>query len=308
MLKFAGLGLSTSKRAVSTMKLPAARRALASSTASSAIRDAMAGRRALLWPNADVARPSASAPPVELPGQWRTRWGHPRCLLLSRRRRRAGRRAGVVRLLARLQRAACFPAPASWAHLHGRWRRLTTTAALAGQPAAGTPSRQWLPRLRRPAPPFSPGAHPGRSTSAWAVGLRRCRELDRHAGRLSWQLHPWQTDHTGHGAHCAAVGPSSRPAASPVYLLRFGGTCVGSSERIRNAAKLMTELPSTHKCVVVSAMGTPGKGIPKARGWQAPAGDASCRPWAAQQGSRQAVPVLDPHARLREVCSTSTRR
>jgi hypothetical protein len=28
----------------------------------------------------------------------------------------------------------------------------------------------------------------------------------------------------------------------------------------------MTELPSAHKCVVVSAMGTPGKGIPKARG------------------------------------------
>ena len=46
---------------------------------------------------------------------------------------------------------------------------------------------------------------------------------------------------------------------------RFGGTCVGSSERIRNAAKLMIELPCAHKCVVVSAMGTPGKGIPKAR-------------------------------------------
>lgn len=44
---------------------------------------------------------------------------------------------------------------------------------------------------------------------------------------------------------------------------RFGGTCVGSAERIKNAAKLMLELPA-NKMVVVSAMGTPGGGIPKA--------------------------------------------
>lgn len=45
---------------------------------------------------------------------------------------------------------------------------------------------------------------------------------------------------------------------------RFGGTCVGSAERIKNAAKLMMELPAKNKMVVVSAMGTPGGGIPKA--------------------------------------------
>jgi len=40
---------------------------------------------------------------------------------------------------------------------------------------------------------------------------------------------------------------------------------VGSPERIKNAAKLMIDMPVAQKMVVVSAMGTPGKGIPKVR-------------------------------------------
>jgi hypothetical protein len=40
---------------------------------------------------------------------------------------------------------------------------------------------------------------------------------------------------------------------------------VGSPERIKTAAQLMIDMPVERKMVVVSAMGTAGKGIPKAR-------------------------------------------
>jgi hypothetical protein len=67
---------------------------------------------------------------------------------------------------------------------------------------------------------------------------------------------------------CAApAAPARLTRAAPAA--RFGGTCVGSPERIRNAAKLIVELPAAHKMVVVSAMGTPGKGVPKVRSWLA---------------------------------------
>jgi len=46
---------------------------------------------------------------------------------------------------------------------------------------------------------------------------------------------------------------------------KFGGTCVGSAERIAAAARLIIELPAAQKMVVVSAMGAVEKGVPKAR-------------------------------------------
>jgi len=82
----------------------------------------------------------------------------------------------------------------------------------------------------------------------------------RHTRQLSI---PGGTPSARLPSHMQPYPPAPLPSRPPPR--RFGGTCVGSSERIRNAAKLMIELSATHKMVVVSAMGTPGKGVPKAR-------------------------------------------
>jgi len=72
----------------------------------------------------------------------------------------------------------------------------------------------------------------------------------------------------------AATAPTKSGASSATFkrghdweVHKFGGTCVGSSERIRNVAKEMMSIEASDACermvMVVSAMGTPGDGSPK---------------------------------------------
>jgi hypothetical protein len=185
---------------------------------------------------------SAQAPPAARPQRCRTTPGAPR-----HAPRRTFSRSGFLGA----------PGVSVPAHHHGCARR----------PAG---SRHTVSAVAAPAAPPSAAVFPrgaswevhkcvGRAPVAVSGGTGPSR------GACAVADAPVQSPTRGHGAPPARwhfLTPHHLPCAPP----RFGGTCVGSSERIRNAAKLMTELPSAHKCVVVSAMGTPGKGIPKARG------------------------------------------
>jgi len=73
-----------------------------------------------------------------------------------------------------------------------------------------------------------------------------------------------------HVAPSAVASPapsaaSACPRGEAWEVHKFGGTCVGSAERIAAAARLIIELPAAQKMVVVSAMGAVEKGVPKAR-------------------------------------------
>ena len=100
----------------------------------------------------------------------------------------------------------------------------------------------------------------------------------------------------------AAADAGAFPRGGDWEVHKFGGTCVGSSERIRAAAKLMIELPVRQKMVVVSAMGAPSKNEAKVRPPAASRSELSVRSSArcvnAQRprrlGSRPA-PTPPPH-------------
>jgi hypothetical protein len=166
-------------------------------------------------------------------------------------------------------------------------------APLSARRAAGIAGGMALPRAARRR--ASAAAKPAAGRSA-APAVFATAAAPKAAGAAafprgtSWEVHK-----------CAPRPPRVRPAraarrtrrhATPWSAIsvrltrrfalrpRFGGTCVGSPERIKNAAKLMIDMAVQQKMVVVSAMGTPGKGIPKARSPQParPHGAGACQP------------------------------